>query len=101
MIEVLSNALAPVFVGLLFGYAAGLRKAVDNKNVGSLVAFLMTFALPCSLFVTIAQTPGELLLGQIKAAVVLAIVYLIIFVGTFYAWRSSARTHLTIVLFWL
>src|ERR1700722_4256813 len=91
MIEVLSNALVPVFVGLLLGYGAGAGKVVDNKSVGSLVAFLMTFALPCELFITIAQTPGELLMGQIKAAIVLAIVYVVIFVATFYWWRSVGK----------
>jgi malonate transporter and related proteins len=59
MIDVLANSLLPVFVGLLFGYAAGLRNRVDNKDVKSLVSFLMTFALPCSLFVAVPQDLGS------------------------------------------
>ena len=66
MIDLLANSLVPIFVGLLFGYVAGLRKIVDNKNVKRLVSFPMTFTLPCSLFVTIARTPRELLWGQAK-----------------------------------
>ena len=38
MIQVLANSLVPIFVGLLFGYAAGLFKVVDNKDVKSLVS---------------------------------------------------------------
>jgi len=91
MIDVLANSLVPVFVGLLFGYAAGLRKLVDNKDVRSLVSFLMTFALPCSLFVAIARTPRQLLWGQAKGAVVLAIVYVVVFVATYYASRNLAK----------
>jgi len=91
MIDILRNSLVPVFVGLLLGYAAGLSKAVDNKDVKSLVAFLMNFALPCSLFVTIALAPRELLRGQVKAAVVLAIVYVAIFVATYYAARILGK----------
>src|SRR5467141_1378993 len=91
MIEVLANSLVPVFVGLLFGYAAGLRKVVDNKDVRSLVSFLMTFALPCSLFVTIARTPRQLLWGQAKGAVVLAIVYVVVFVATYFASRNLGK----------
>jgi malonate transporter len=91
MIDVLANSLVPVFVGMLFGYAAGLCKAVDNKEVKSLITFLMTFALPCSLFVTIAQTPHQLLWGQVKPAVVLAIVYLAVFVATYYVSRSLGK----------
>src|SRR6266436_6382287 len=91
MIEVLANSLVPVFVGLLFGYAAGLRKVVDNKDVRSLVSFLMTFALPCSLFVAIARTPRQLLWGQANGAVVLAIVYVVVFVATYFASRNLGK----------
>ncbi len=91
MIDVLVNSLVPVFVGLLLGYAAGLRKAVDNKNVKSLITFLMSFALPCLLFVTIAHTPLQLLWGQARAAMVLALVYVAVFVATYYASRNLGK----------
>ena len=91
MIQVLANSLVPIFVGLLFGYAAGLRKVVDNKDVRSLVSFLMTFALPCSLFVAIARTPRQLLWGQAKGAVVLAIVFVVVFVATYYVSRKLRK----------
>src|SRR5258708_4726957 len=91
MIQILANSLLPIFIGLLFGYAAGLFKVVDNKDVKSLVTFLMTFALPCSLFVAIARTPHESLWGQAKPAVVLAIVYVAVFVSTYYASRNLGK----------
>ena len=91
MIQVLANSLVPIFVGLLFGYLAGLRKVVDNKNVKTLVSFLMTFALPCYLFVTMASTPRQLLLGQVKPALVFAVVYVALFVATYYASRHLAK----------
>jgi malonate transporter and related proteins len=91
MIELLANSLVPIFVGLLFGYVAGLRKVVDNKDVKTLVSFLMTFALPCYLFVTMASTPRELLWGQAKPALVFAIVYVALFIATFYVSRSLAK----------
>ena len=49
MITILANALVPIFAGLLLGYIAGLRNIVDNRNVKSLISFVMSFALPCSL----------------------------------------------------
>jgi malonate transporter len=91
MIQVLSNSLVPIFVGLLFGYVAGLFKVVDNKDVKGLVSFLMTFALPCSLFVIIAGTPRQLLWGQAMVAVVLAIVFVAVFVATYYASRNLGK----------
>jgi malonate transporter and related proteins len=91
VIELLANSLVPIFVGLLFGYAAGVRKVVDNKNVKTLVSFLMTFALPCYLFVTMASTPRQLLWGQVKPALVFAIVYVALFLATYYASRHLAK----------
>jgi malonate transporter and related proteins len=79
MITMLANALVPVFAGLSLGYIAGLRNVVDNSNVKSFITFVMSFALPCSLFVTIARTPHPLLWSQGKVAVALAIVYFVVF----------------------
>src|SRR5271168_4369302 len=93
MASILANSLVPIFVGLLLGYAAGLCKIVDNKNVSGLVTFLMTFALPCSLFVTIARTPHQLLLGQAKAAIVLAIVYVAIYIPAYFVSRTLGKDN--------
>jgi malonate transporter and related proteins len=85
MATILANALVPIFSGLLFGYVAGLRNVVDNRNVKSLITFVMSFALPCSLFVTIARTSRHLLWNQGRVAVALAIVYFVIFGLTYIA----------------
>ena len=79
MITILANALVPIFAGLLLGYIAGLRNVVDNRNVKSLITFVMSLALTCFLFVTIARTPHDLLWSQSKVAVALAIVYFVVF----------------------
>jgi malonate transporter and related proteins len=84
VIELLANSLVPIFIGLIFGYAAGSRKVVDNKDVKTLVSFLMIFALPCYLFVTMASTPRELLWDQAKPALVFAILYVALFVAIYY-----------------
>jgi malonate transporter len=91
MIELLANSLVPILVGLLFGYVAGLRKAVDNRDVKTLVSFLMTFALPCYLLVTMASTPRQLLWDQAKPALAFAIVYAALFIATFHASRNLAK----------
>src|ERR1700677_995350 len=85
MIRSLTNALVPIFAGLLLAYIAGLRNVVDNRNVKSLITFVMSFALPCSLFVTIARTPRHLLWSQDRVAIGLAIVYFVIFGLTHFA----------------
>lgn len=91
MPTLLANALFPVFAGLILGYAAGLRKIVDNHNVKSLITFLMSFALPCSLFAAISHTSGLELAGQRLFAALLAFVFLTTYAVTFFLARSSER----------
>ena len=101
MISLLTNALFPVFAGLALGYFAGLRKVVDNVNLKSLIAFLMTFALPCALFSTISHTSHAGLFGQTRLVLVLAIVYLTTYAAVYFVTRldsSSDRSVLALTL---
>jgi malonate transporter len=91
MIKVLADALMPIFAGLLLGYVAGLRGVLDNQNVRNLIVFVMSFAVPCSMFLSIAQTPRAALGEQTGAALVLAIVYFVLFAVTFFWARSSEK----------
>jgi predicted permease len=91
MIKVLADALVPIFAGLLLGYIAGLRGVLDNQNVRNLIVFVMSFAVPCSMFLSIAQTPRAALVDQTGAALVLAIVYFVLFAVTFFWARSSEK----------
>jgi len=91
MIKVLADALVPIFAGLLLGYIAGLRGVLDNQNVRNLIVFVMSFAVPCSMFLSIAQTPRATLGEQTGAALVLAIVYFVLFAVTFVWARSSEK----------
>jgi len=77
------NALFPIFFGLLLGYVAGLRKLVDNVNVRSLATFVMRFALPCALFITVARTPVEQLSEQANGIVTILISYVAIYFVTY------------------
>jgi malonate transporter len=79
VIAILAFALIPIFFGLLLGYFAGLRKFVDNRDVHSLVRFVMNFALPCSLFLAIAHTDRGMLRSQGGLVAVLGLVYLTLF----------------------
>ena len=88
MISILAFALIPIFFGLLLGYFAGIRKFVDNRDVHSLVKFVMNFALPCSLFTAIAHTDRLMLRSQSGLVAVLGLVYLALF---FLAWFFERR----------
>jgi len=92
MFTMLANALVPIFAGLLMGYAAGRRRIVDNLNVRSLTTFLMSFALPCSLFANIARTQRLQILGQGRVALALTLVYLVIFAVIYLPSRLLHKT---------
>jgi malonate transporter len=92
MTKILADALVPIFAGLLLGYIAGLNRAMDNKNVKTLITFVMSFAIPCSLFLAVAGTPREELREQAGAALVLAIAYVVLYAISF-LWGQS-REHL-------
>ena len=83
MTKVLANALVPIFAGLLLGYFAGLWRRMDNQNVRTLITFVMSFAIPCSLFLAIASTPRTALREQAAAGLVLAIVYAVLYAVSF------------------
>src|ERR1700712_2696834 len=72
MVSLVLTALLPVFSGLLIGYFAGYRKIIDNKNVASLNIFLMQFLLPITLFVSIARTSRNVIIGHADLVLVLA-----------------------------
>jgi len=97
VILLLANALFPVFAGLAVGYIAGLRRTVDNVNLKSLITFLMSFALPCALFGTIAHTQYAALFGQTRLVLVLAIVYLVTYGGVFLATRLDSSSDKSVV----
>src|ERR1700761_2372027 len=92
MLSVLAFALIPVFFGLLLGYFAGVRKLVDARNAQPLVAFVMNFALPCSLFTAIAHTGRDVLRGKGGLVITLAAVYLILFYLTWFFERNIFRS---------
>jgi malonate transporter and related proteins len=91
MIKVLGDALVPIFAGLLLGYFAGLWRRMDNQNVRTMITFVMSFAVPCSMFLTIARTPRAELREQGGAALVLSTVYVVLYAVTFVWARSQEK----------
>ena len=84
MIIALANTFVPIFAGLLLGYLAGLWKFVDNQNVRTLITFVMSVALPCSLFSTVGQLSRPALEQQGEVAAVLGITYVAFFLVVYF-----------------
>ena len=93
MTAMLANALVPIFAGLLLGYLAGKWRVMDNQNVQLLITFVMSFAIPCSLFLAVASTSLEDLRLQAGPALVLVIVYIALYGMSFFWAREKEHMN--------
>jgi malonate transporter and related proteins len=102
MINSILASLVPVFLVMILGFVAGLTKDVDNRNIGSLNAMVMDFALPAALFTAMAQTPREAMAGQARLALVLLLAMVVIYALTFAiemrSFRMGQRTSALLAL---
>jgi malonate transporter len=85
MTHILADALVPIFAGLLLGYLAGRFRVMDNQSVRTMTAFVMSIAVPAALFLAIARTPRGVLREQLPTAILLAVVFVILYAISF-AW---------------
>src|ERR1700754_192277 len=87
MINVLLNALVPIFALMALGYFAGWARDVDNHHVAELNALVMDFALPASLFVATASTSAAVLSQRWPLLVVLTVSMLALYVLSYWMQR--------------
>ncbi|MEJ0091669.1 MAG: AEC family transporter [Limisphaerales bacterium] len=97
MLTTITSALVPVFFVMGLGHFAGRKKIVENQHVNSLNTLVMTFALPLSLFIAMAQTPATRLASGAILGLVLTLSMLVLFVITYFLNRhvfgkSSSET---------
>ena len=79
MLSTIALARVPALFVMGPGYFAGKEKIVDNRHVQSLNTLLMTFALPLSLFIAMAETPAGRFSSGFYLGLVLTISMLILF----------------------
>src|ERR1700677_2838935 len=91
MTAMIANALIPIFAGLLLGYLAGFLRTMDNQNVRTLNTFVTSFAIPCSIFLAVANTPMSDLRAQAEPALVLTVAYTALYAIGFFWSRSQQR----------
>jgi malonate transporter and related proteins len=87
MIDVLLNALVPIFALMALGYFAGWIRDVDNHHVAGLNALVTDFALPASLFVATASTSGAVLWEQRPLLLVLTVSMLALYALSYWMQR--------------
>jgi malonate transporter len=95
MTLILLDALLPIFVGLLLGYIAGRRGAMDNRNVRNLIVLVMDFAIPCALFSTISSTSWPVLREQSESAAMIAVVFVTLYACSYIWARKSLKMSMS------
>jgi len=93
-------SLAPVFLVMALGYAAGKTREFDNHNIDSLNSLVMDFALPAALFTAMAQASRQAMIDQAHLTLVLFTAMLIAFAVTYFVqsqWFDSDRRESALV----
>jgi malonate transporter len=87
MTSAILASLAPVFLVMALGYAAGRTKEFDNHNIDSLNSLVMDFALPAALFTAMAQASRQAMIDQARFALVLLAAMILAFAVTYFVQR--------------
>jgi malonate transporter len=72
MIDILGQALIPIFFVIALGYWAGASGKINNQHVAALNSLVMDFALPAAMVGAITQASPAELIGQWQLVVIIA-----------------------------
>jgi predicted permease len=78
MAKIIVDALVPIFAGLLLGFGAGRRGLMDNLNVRTLIALVVSISAPCALFLIIANTSRAILQEQIWTSLAIGLTFAVL-----------------------
>src|ERR1700742_3460485 len=87
MIDILLDALVPIFSVMALGYFAGWSRDINNRHVAELNALVMDFALPATLFAATASTSRALLLAHWPLLVVFVVSMLALYALSYWMQR--------------
>lgn len=80
MLNIMITDLVPIFVIMILGYVSGKKGEFNAQNARSLNTFVLNYALPAALFVSIVKADREMLFSDVK----LSLVSLVVIVGTYF-----------------
>ena len=82
------NALLPIFVIMLMGYIVGKRNVFSADNARSFNKFVLNFALPAALFLSIVKADRSLLFEDLKLTIISVVVIVACFMWSFFACKK-------------
>ncbi len=81
--KMILGALLPIFVIMLLGYITGKRKVFTADNARSFNKFVLNFALPAALFLSIVKADRELIFEDLKLTIISIVVIVACFMWAF------------------
>lgn len=70
MLHIMLTDLVPIFVIMILGYVSGKRGEFNAQNARSLNTFVLNYALPAALFVSIVKADRSMLFSDIRLSLV-------------------------------
>lgn len=70
MWNIMLTDLVPIFVIMILGYVSGMRKEFSAQNAQSLNQFVLNYALPAALFVSIVKADRAMLFSDVPLSLV-------------------------------
>lgn len=70
MLNIMLTDLVPIFVIMILGYVSGKKGEFNAQNARSLNTFVLNYALPAALFVSIVKADREMLFSDIRLSLV-------------------------------
>lgn len=78
------NALLPIFVIMLLGYASGKMSIFTAENARSFNKLVLNYALPAALFLSIVKADRHLLFEDLKLTIISIVVIVICFLFAYF-----------------
>lgn len=88
MEHILLYAIVPIFAVMLLGFVAGKRGAFSGEDAKMLNKVVLDYALPAALFVAIVSASREMLLDDLKLAVISTVGIMAMFMAVYYVFRA-------------
>lgn len=88
MLNIILSDLVPIFVIMILGYLSGKFKAFSGENARSFNKFVLNYALPASLFVSIVQGDRKMLFSDLRLLLVSIIVIVGLYFWSFFSCRK-------------
>lgn len=93
MLDIILKDIVPILVIMLVGYLAGKWKAFEYSQARIFNKFVLNYALPAALFLSIVKADRHMIFEDLKLTIVSLVVIVAIFMFSFYGcWKFFKHT---------